>query len=97
MIRDLYDNGIVAYKTAIRQTVTLVLDTIFLAMKAKKKRAAAKLQLRSGQGFQYTSQEHFNLTQEYGITLSISRYENCYNNVMAKNFFSILKTECIYR
>ena len=97
MIRDLYDNGIVAYKTAIRQTVTFVLDNIFLAMKANKKWAAAKLQVRCDQGFQYTSQEHFNLTQEYGITLSISRYENCYNNVMAKNFFSILKTECIYR
>lgn len=29
MIRDLYDNRIVAYKTAISQTVSLVLDTIF--------------------------------------------------------------------
>ena len=27
MIRDLYDNSIVAYKTATRQTVNLVLDT----------------------------------------------------------------------
>ena len=31
MIRDLYDNSIVAYKTASRQTVNLVLDTIRLA------------------------------------------------------------------
>ena len=23
--------------------------------------------------------------------------ENCYDNAMAENFFSILKTECIYR
>ena len=28
MIQDLYDNGIVAYKTAAQQTVNLVLDTI---------------------------------------------------------------------
>jgi cellobiose phosphorylase len=33
MIRDLYDNSIVAYKTASRQTVNLVLDTIRLAMR----------------------------------------------------------------
>ena len=33
MIRDLYDNSIVAYKTSSRQTVSLVLDTIRLAMK----------------------------------------------------------------
>ena len=33
MIRDLYDNSIVAYKTGTEQTVSLVLDTIRLAMR----------------------------------------------------------------
>ena len=97
MIRDLYDNSIVAYKTATQQTVNLVLDTIRLAMKREKKRAAAELQLHSDQGFQYTSQAYFKLTQKYGITPSMSRRGNCYDNAMAENFFSILKTECIYR
>ena len=97
MIRDLYDNSIVAYKTAAHQTVNLVLDTIHLAMKKEKKRAAAELQLHSDQGFQYTSQAYFNLTQSYGITPSMSRKGNPYDNAMAENFFSILKTECIYR
>ena len=97
MIRDLYDNSIVAYKTGTRQTVNLVLDTIRLAMKKEKKRVAAELQLHSDQGFQYTSQAYFNLTQEYGITPSMSRKGNPYDNAMAENFFSILKTECIYR
>ena len=69
MIRDLYDNSIVAYKTATQQTVNLVLDTIRLAMKREKKRAAAELQLHSDQGFQYTSQAYFQLTKQYGITL----------------------------
>ncbi len=97
MIRDLYDNSIVAYKTASRQTVSLVLDTIRLAMKREKKRVAAELQLHSDQGFQYTSQAYFNLTQSYGITPSMSSKGNPYDNAMAENFFSILKTECIYR
>ena len=97
MIRDLYDNSIVAYKTASHQTVNLVLDTIRLAMKKEKKRVAAELQLHSDQGFQYTSQGYFKLTQEYGITPSMSRRGNPYDNAMAENFFSILKTECIYR
>ena len=97
MIRDLYDNSIVAYKTAAKQTVNLVLDTIRLAMKKEKKRVAAELQLHSDQGFQYTSQAYFKLTQKYGITPSMSRRGNCYDNAMAENFFSILKTECIYR
>ena len=90
MIRDPYDNSIVAYKTGTQQTVNLVLDTIRLAMKQEKKRVAAELRLHSDQGFQYTS-------QAYGITPSMSRRGNPYDNAMAENFFSIIKTECIYR
>ncbi len=96
MIRDLYDNSIVAYKTGTQQTVNLVLDTIRSAIQAEKV-VAGRLQLHSDQGGQYTSQEYFNLTKEYGITPSMSRRGNCYDNAMAENFFSILKTECIYR
>ena len=97
IIRDLYDNSIIAYKTGTQQTVNLVLDTVHQAMKQEKKRVAAELQLHSDQGFQYTSAAYFNLTQAYGITPSMSRKGNPYDNAMAENFFSILKTECIYR
>ena len=83
--------------TGTQQTVNLVLDTIRLAMKREKKRAAAELQLHSDQGFQYTSHAYFQLTKQYGITPSMSRRGNPYDNAMAENFFSILKTECIYR
>ena len=95
MIRDLYDNSIIDYKTGTEQTVNLVLNTIKSAM--KKETVAAELQLHSDQGFQYTSHAYFNLTKEYGITPSMSRRGNCYDNAMAEYFFSILKTECIYR
>lgn len=95
MIRDLFDNSIVAYKTGTEQTVNLVLNTIKLAM--EKETAAGELHLHSDQGFQYTSQAYFNLTKDYGITPSMSRRGNCYDNALAENFFSILKTECIYR
>ncbi|HCD69291.1 MAG TPA: hypothetical protein DEQ68_01570 [Ruminococcaceae bacterium] len=46
---------------------------------------------------QYTSHSYFNLTQLYGITQSMSSLGNPYDNALAENFFSILKTECIYR
>ena len=97
MIRDLYDNSIVACKTGTEQTVNLVLDTIRLAMKQEKEKVAVELQLHSDQGAQYASHVYFKLTQTYGITPSMSRRGNPYDNAMAENFFSILKTECIYR
>ena len=95
IIRDLYDNSIVAYKTDKEQSVKLVLDTIREAK--TKEKVTGKLQLHSDQGFQYTSQAYFNLTQSYGITPSMSRRGNPYDNALAENFFSILKTECIHR
>ena len=95
VIRDLYDNSIVAYKTGTEQNINLVLSTIRAAK--RKEKVTAELQLHSDQGFQYTSPAYFNLTKSYGITPSMSRRGNPYDNAMAENFFSILKTECIYR
>ena len=95
VIRDLYDNSIVAYKTGTEQNVNLVLSTIKEAK--KKENVTAELQLHSDQGFQYTSQAYYRLTQSYGISPSMSRRGNPYDNALAENFFSILKTECIYR
>ena len=86
VIRDLYDNSIVAYKTATQQTINLVLNTIKAAK--RKEKITAKLQLHSDQGFQYTSQAYFNLTQSYGKIQSTSRRGNPYDNAL---------TECIYR
>ena len=95
VIRDLYDRSIVAYKTSTVQNINLVLNTIRAAK--RKEKVTGELQLHSDQGFQYTSQGYFKLTQSYHITPSMSRRGNPYDNALAENFFSILKTECIYR
>lgn len=73
--------------------MNLVLDIIRLAMKQEKEKVAVELQLHSDQGAQYASQAYFELTPTYAM----SRLGNPYDNAMAENFFSILKTECIYR
>ena len=95
VIRDLYDRSIIAYKTSTVQNINLVLNTIRAAK--RKEKVTGELQLHSDQGFQYTSQPYFNLTKRYHITPSMSRRGNPYDNALAENFFSILKTECIYR
>lgn len=60
VIRDLYDNSIVAYQMSKDMTVKLVLDTIKKAM--KKENVTAELQLHSDQGSQYVSHEYHLLT-----------------------------------
>ena len=95
VIRDLFDNSIVAYKTGTEQNINLVLSTIREAKKREK--VTEELQLHSDQGFQYTSHAYFKLTKSYNINQSMSRRGNPYDNAMAENFFSILKTECIHR
>lgn len=95
VIRDLFDNSIVAYKTSSTQNVQLVLETIKAAK--RKEKVTGELQLHSDQGFQYTSNQYFKLTQSYNMIPSMSRRGNPYDNALAENFFSILKTECIYR
>lgn len=84
VIRDLFDNSIVAYQTSRQQTITLVLDTI--------RSAVEKEAVTADQGFQYTSSGYCRLTKSYGITPSMSRRGNPYDNALAENFFSILKT-----
>lgn len=75
--------------------VNLVLNTTKKAM--KKENVTAELQLHSDQGSQYVSLDYFVTTQSYGITPSMSRRGNPYDNALAENFFSILKTEFIHR
>jgi transposase InsO family protein len=93
MIKDLYDNFIVAYETGTVQDNAIVYRTIQKA----KKQVANGLILHSDQGFQYTSRGYFNLTKEYGILPSMSRVGNPLDNAPAENFFGILKVECFNR
>ena len=95
IIRDLFDNNIVSYTTGTDQSVNLVLDTIRDAR--QKEKVAGELHLHGGQGIPYTSHAYFSLAKEYGIIPSLSRRANPYDNAMAENFFSILKSECINR
>ena len=48
-------------------------------------------------GVPIRSQAYLNLTKEYGVTPSMSRRGNGYDNAMAENVSSIRKTERIYR
>jgi len=93
MIKDLYDNFVVAYDMGTIQDNALVYRTINKA----KREVADGLILHSDQGFQYTSTGYSKLTKEYGILPSMSRPGTPLDNACAENFFSTLKSECVSR
>ena len=93
VIKDLYDNFVVAYKVGTENNNNLVYETV----KAAKREVTAELQLHSDQGFQYTSEGYFKLTKSYHITPSMSSPGTPLDNACAENFFSTLKSEWLYR
>jgi len=93
-IRDLYDQSIVAYRMARRQDYSLVGRTISAALSIERPRG--KVILHSDQGGQYRSFDYHDDAKHNGFTPSMSSPGTPGDNAMAENFFSILKTECIY-
>jgi transposase InsO family protein len=92
VIKDLYDNFVVAYKVGNTNDNNLVYETL----KEAKREVTAELQLHSDQGFQYTSHGYFKLTQSYHIMPSMSSPGSPLDNACAENFFSTLKSEWFY-
>ena len=93
IIKDLFDGYIVAHALSLSNSVALVTQTLQQAK--DKEKVTDGLLLHSDQGYQYTSQAYFNLTQQYNITPSMSRRGNCWDNAPIENFFGHLKEEAL--
>jgi len=93
-IKDLYDDFIVSHVMADRQTYPLVDRTIKLATSHEKTKAETIL--HTDGGGQYRSKKYKEQTKENNITPSMSAPGTPGDNSPAENFFSTLKTECIY-
>lgn len=91
-IKDLYDSFIVAYVFDPTPSIALVTKTL---RQAKQRESGTEgVLLHSDQGYQYTSQAYHDvLTEDTGITPSMSRRGNCWDNAPMENFFGHLKEE----
>ena len=72
-IKDLYDGSIIAYEISHNNDNPLVIKTI---KKALKLNPGATPIIHSDRGSQYTSKEYRYITQQAGLTLSMSRVES---------------------
>ncbi len=97
IVKDLFDNSIRGYCLSRNNDLKLVADTLAEVFANIQTNSDKQILLHSDQGFQYTSKLYESLTAKYGITPSMSRKGNCFDNAAAENFFSHLKSELIYR
>jgi transposase InsO family protein len=92
---DLASRRVVGFAIANHMRSSLVCDA--LAMAIKHRRPAAGLVFHSDRGSQYTSAEFRKLLEAHGITQSLSRVGQCWDNAVAESFFGTLKEELVYR
>jgi len=91
---DLYSRKIVGWSMQEHMRVDLVNDALLMAIWQRKPRRG--LLWHTDRGAQYASRSHHNILSQHGITQSISRKGNCWDNSVAESFFRTIKTELIY-
>ena len=88
---DLFSRRVVGWSMSATMTAQLVTDALVMAI-WRRGRPDALLH-HSGQGSQYTSEQFRRLMEDNGVTCSMSRSGNVWDNAAMESFFSTLKTE----
>jgi len=82
---------------ALDRTLEASLTIEALQMALRRRRPAPGLVHHSDQGVQYASTDYTDLLQASGITISMSRRGNPYDNATCESFLKTLKYEEVYR
>lgn len=94
-IIDLYDRKVIGWSLSNGMSTE---ETSLAAWKmaVKNRKIINGLIFHSDRGVQYASKKFANTIEFYGVTRSMSRRGNCWDNAVAESFFKSLKTELIY-
>jgi putative transposase len=91
VVLDLYSRRVVGWSMSSSMTAQLVTDALTMAL--WRRGTPKELLHHSDQGSQYTSEQFQKLLGAHGITCSMSRRGDCWDNAAMESFFSSLKTE----
>lgn len=94
-ILDLFSRAVVGWAIDVTATTRLTLAALQSAV--QKRRPTAGLLHHSDRGCQYTSAEYRQRLEALGVTVSMSRTGNCWDNAVAESFFATLKNELVHR
>jgi transposase InsO family protein len=105
-VRDAFSNRVVGWKAADRADTELVLGALEYGLwgrhdagagRAKPDPAQPRLIHHSDRGCQYTAIRFTQRLDDAGVRPSMGSVGDSYDNALAENFFSTLKTELVYR
>jgi len=88
---DLYNGEIIAHRMARSPVFELVSGTLGAAL--SRAECTAELTVHSDQGWHYKMQPYRTMLARRGVTQSMSRKGNCFDNAVIESFFGTLKAE----
>ena len=94
-VLDLFSRRVVGWSMQTAMTSALVTDALMMAV--WRRGQVETLLHHSDQGSQYTSEEFQRQLEGLGVTCSMSRSGNCWDNAVMESFFSTMKIERCHR
>ena len=94
LVIDVYARRIVGWKVSSSMTTDFVLDALEQALHARQREG--ELIHHSDRGIQYAAEAYRSALARSGITPSMSRKGDCWDNAPMESFFHTLKTERVH-
>ncbi|MDZ4209024.1 IS3 family transposase [Rhodoferax sp.] len=96
VVIDLFSRQVVGWSLRHDMTRDIVIDALRMAWFKRHPGKQAGLMFHSDRGSQYASKDFRDVLTEYGITSSMSRRGNCWDNACSETLFGSLKVERLY-
>ena len=94
VVLDLYARRVIAWGMGSRLTQELATAALTMAM--EHRRPTSGVLHHTDRGAQYAATLYREMLAGYGLTASMSRRGNCWDNAVVESFFHTLKTELVY-
>ena len=96
IVIDLFTRKAVGHAMRATLHADLVSSALKMALTRQGIVSATSLVAHSDRGVQYASEDYTTVLNAHGITASMSRKGNCYDNAYVESFFKTLKVELVY-
>lgn len=96
MVIDLFSRQVIGWSLRSDMTRELVIDALRMAWFRRRPDPEAGLIFHSDRGSQYASEDYRTVLGEYGITASMSRRGDCWDNACSETLFGSLKVERLH-